>query len=89
MSAAVRARVALAHLPDAGLIELAERIAEETQRIASDDDKAGDRLFYLFRALRALQPRTIAGAQAKALALIALGAGRPLPLARAAKPPSL
>jgi hypothetical protein len=40
-----------------------------------DDSEAGDRLFRLFRALVSAQPRTMAGAQAKAAALIALGAG--------------
>jgi hypothetical protein len=58
---------------DAGLIELAQRASAEAARVDCDDGEAGDRLFYLFRALRALQPRTMAGARAKVLALIALG----------------
>jgi hypothetical protein len=61
---------------DAGLIALAQRARAEAARVDRDDGEAGDRLFYLFRALRALQPRTTAGAQAKALALIA-APGRP------------
>jgi hypothetical protein len=72
---ASRARLPTSASSDAALIELAHRARAEAARVPDrDDGEAGDRLF---RALRALQPRTTAGAHAKAAALIALGTGPP------------